>query len=247
MTPVTPDALDWRKKGAVTPVKYQGNCGGCFAFSAIGAVEGAWAVAGNDLVELSEQQIISCCSNTNGCSGGDPGDALKCLVAAGGVASEEAYPYVNNASIKALKCDHKLAANATAKVKSYSMVSDDASTEFKVSQALAAAGPLSVSINAQSLQDYKSGVDNPSASDCPAWLLTHALTLVGYGTEETGTEREEGGGSGGSGGGGGGKSRQDYYVLKNSFGKDWGEDGYYRLSKGKNTCGIATDVYSVEV
>ena len=109
-----------------------------------------------------------------------------------------------------------------------------------------AAGPLSVSINAESLQDYKSGVDNPSSKNCPAWLLTHSLTAVGYGTESLLVSSEGKAGTGAAEKGAE-KGGLDFYLLKNQFGLDWGEEGYYRIAKGSNTCGIATDVYSVNV
>jgi len=234
-----PETIDWRKKGAVTQVKSQGQCGGCYAFSATGDLEGGVFMASGKLVALSEQQIISCCSGkTHGCSGGDPGDAFKCLVSAGGVVSEAQYPYVNNESIKALRCNsaHMKGAH-TAVVDSYFTISEDASQEGNVSRALVLLGPLSVSLNADSLQDYKSGVDNPSASDCPDWLLTHSMTAVGFG----------GGKSAVLGGTYSEVSQDGFYILKNQWGDDWGEHGYYRLKRGKNACGIATDVVHAQV
>jgi len=75
--PPPPVTLDWRTKGVVTPVKDQGQCGSCWAFSTTGAVESAWAVAGNPLTSLSEQQLVSCCNSSDGCDGGFPNTAME--------------------------------------------------------------------------------------------------------------------------------------------------------------------------
>ena len=93
--PPPPAAFDWRSRGVVTPVKDQGQCGSCWAFSTTGALESAWAVAGQPLLPLSEQQLVSCDTITNdGCGGGWPYAAIS-WVGAHGVATEASYPYAS--------------------------------------------------------------------------------------------------------------------------------------------------------
>ena len=83
--------MDWRAKGAVTGVKNQGACGSCWSFGATGTMEGAWKLAGHDLVSLSEQQLVDC--SGEGCSGGNPGHAIQYAVNNHGIDSERDYPY----------------------------------------------------------------------------------------------------------------------------------------------------------
>merc|ERR1719317_244481 len=88
-----PLTMDWRTQGAVTPVKNQGQCGSCWAFSTIGTVEGAHAIATGSLVSLSEQNLMDCDSNNNACNGGNPYVALQYIMQNGGVDTEDSYPY----------------------------------------------------------------------------------------------------------------------------------------------------------
>merc|ERR1711872_240645 len=88
-----PLSMDWRTRNAVTPVKNQGQCGSCWAFSTIGTVEGAHAIATGSLVSLSEQNLMDCDYNNNACNGGNPYVALQYIMQEGGVDTEADYPY----------------------------------------------------------------------------------------------------------------------------------------------------------
>lgn len=89
-------SVDWRTKGAVTGLKNQQQCGSCWAFSATGAMEGAWQIATGQLVPLSEQQLNDCETDQDGCSGGIPGDAFQ-WVEGQTMCTEDGYPYTGNA------------------------------------------------------------------------------------------------------------------------------------------------------
>uniref|UniRef100_A0ACB8F2R6 Uncharacterized protein n=1 Tax=Sphaerodactylus townsendi TaxID=933632 RepID=A0ACB8F2R6_9SAUR len=202
----TPKEVDWRKKGYVTLVKDQGNCGSCWAFSATGALEGLHFKVTKRLVSLSEQNLIDCSGNfrNKGCGGGNASRAFLYVQHNGGINSEETYPYLSE----------KIAAKCSSSV----MVSKG--DERALEQAVANVGPVSIALDSRSkeFQFYKSGIFS-----CP-WngkALTHAVLAVGY------VKSPEGG------------KGPNYWILKNSWSKIWGEKGYMRLLKGANQCGVA--------
>lgn len=222
-----PAALNWKDKGAVTPVKDQGSCGSCWSFSTTGNVEGQWFIKNNQLVSLSEQNLVDCdheCdpqdpqSCDEGCDGGLMTNAFAWIKKQGskGIATEKSYPYRG--------VDGKCKTSGTvtgATVSSFNMVPED---EGQIKSYLAQNGPLSVALNADSLQFYSGGVFNPMRCDPKA--LDHGVLMVGYGGMDSNTP---------------------YWIVKNSWGEDWGEDGYFRIIYGKGKCGINTFVCSAHV
>jgi len=209
-----PEAVDWRTEGIVTPVKDQGSCGSCWAFSTVGSFEGQHAKKSGKLVSLSEQQLVDC--STEHCDGGWMGNAFQYIIKAGGIESEEDYPYYAEDRTCQFNIS-KVAATLTGYVK----VTPEGDEEA-LQQAVATIGPMSVGIDAShsSFQSYESGVYYEAK--CSPTHYDHAVTVVGYGSEN-GT---------------------DYWLVKNSWGAGWGEEGYIRMSRNRNNnCGIAYKPY----
>jgi len=207
-----PDSIDWRQKGAVTPVKNQGQCGSCWSFSAVGTIEGAYAIKTGNLVSLSEQQLMDCSRLNHGCNGGNPYVALLYAYLEGGVDTEESYPYEERQG----RCRFDKN-NIGAKITGSKRI--EPGSEADLQNALGNIGPVSVAIDAAnpSFQLYKEGVYNEPA--CSSVALDHGVLAVGYGSE----------------------GGQDYYIVKNSWGPQWGLGGYIKMARNKdNQCGIAT-------
>jgi len=209
-----PAALDWRTWGGVTPVKNQGSCGSCYTFSAIGALETAKWRNTNSLPNLSEQQLVDCTGaagyGNGGCSGGWMHTCFKWIQEkSNGVPSQGDYPYTARVGT----CRVTPASQTKAHVRTYNMIKN----EQDLLNVVATTGAVSIAYNAGTQQHsyYKNGIlDVPNCGTSP----THAVTLVGYGTQ----------------------NGADYWILKNSWGTGWGMQGYFWMARGKNMCGIAS-------
>jgi len=210
-----PTTVDWRTSNVVAPVKDQGLCGSCWAFSAVAALESAHAIKTKNLVLLSEQQMVDCSKTGNlGCDGGDPRTAYDDIIKEGGEESSDAYPYIDDDG----KCAFDKS-KVVATISSYTKIpqGDEASLET----ALATNGPASVCIDVEdSFMFYEKGVYD--ADDCKNGPddLNHCVLAVGY--DKSG--------------------KTPFYFVKNSWGSDWGLNGYINYAKDKkNMCGIATE------
>ena len=174
-----PDAIDWVTKGAVTPVKNQGQCGSCWSFSSTGAMEGAYFLSTGTLPVLSEEDLVECDTVDQGCMGGLMDNAFK-FVEKNGVAAEAAYPYMSGTGIRGL-CKPKEEANAIVTVTGFKDVPSGDEDALKTA---VAQQPVSIAIEADKsvFQLYKSGVlDSPMCGT----KLDHGVLLVGYGSQKT--------------------------------------------------------------
>ncbi|CAD5208695.1 unnamed protein product [Bursaphelenchus xylophilus] len=204
-----PTSLDHRQNGFVTGVKDQGKCGACWAFSVVGNIEGLWKKKSGDLVRLSEQELVDCDRRDKGCQGGNMLVTYSEIIRLGGLVKEEDYPYKGRNE----RCN--LERNQiVAKIDSFVHINQNEET---IKQYLYEHGPISVGINANPLQYYSRGVFHPTSSRCSPRGLNHAVTLVGYGVD----------------------GKDPYWLVKNSWGTRWGENGYFRIYRGANVCGIA--------
>lgn len=175
-----PASVDWRASGAVTPVKNQGRCGSCWAFSTVAVVEGIYQIRTGKLVSLSEQELVDCDTLDDGCDGGISYRALRWIASNGGITTETDYPYTGTTDA----CNRaKLSHNAVS-IAGLRRVA----TRSEASLANAVAGqPVAVSIEAggDNFQHYKKGVYNgPCGTN-----LNHGVTVVGYGQEAAGGDR----------------------------------------------------------
>ena len=210
-----PLSFDYRTVGAVTPVKNQGECGSCWAFSTTGNIEGQYAIKRKTLLGFSEQQLIDCNNNSDNCDGGLMTRAFRSILSNGGIMSDADYKYTGTDHNK---CKFDLS-KVKAKLLGYNFVRGG---EESVKQALFENGPLSVAMNAKTLQFYFGGVLESSPAQCDPNDINHAVLLVGYGTE----------------------NGKDFWIFKNSWGRSSGEAGYFRAlrNREKNICGIYTEI-----
>jgi len=210
--PAVRDAVDWVAEGAVTPIKNQGQCGSCWAFSTTGSFEGAYKIATGDLVSFSEQQLVSCDKVDDGCSGGLMDNAFKWIEENGGVCTESDYEYSSSGGTTGT-CE--TTCSPTGVNSGFTDVTPGDEDALKSAVAM---GPVSVAIEADKsvFQLYSSGVFT-SAEECGT-QLDHGVLAVGYGTD------------GGN----------DYWKVKNSWGTSWGESGYIRMERAVDCCGIAS-------
>jgi len=205
---ILPDSVDWRDKGVVTPVKDQGRCGSCWSFASAETIESMWAISTGKLVELSEQNILDCvqnthhCGGTGGCQGGTAEIAFE-YVENKGIASEWTYPYVSYSG-KNFACNS--ASSAFAKVGGY--VTLPANQPAPLMSAVADLGPIAISVDASNWHFYAGGVFDGCNQTYPD--IDHAVVLVGYGTDN---------------------KFGDYWLVRNSWSPNWGENGYIRIKR----------------
>jgi cathepsin L len=212
-----PESVNWTALGVVTPVKNQGQCGSCWAFSTTGSTESAWALSKNESVSLSEQQLVDCAGaeGNQGCNGGLMDYGFQYVIDNHGITSESNYPYTARDST----CNKQKAAMVSATLSGFKDVPTNSETALMTA---IARQPVSVAVEADqsSFQLYSGGV---MTAKCGS-NLDHGVLAVGYGT----------------------LNNQDYWIVKNSWGADWGIQGYILLGRGpqygnNGQCGILMD------
>ncbi|XP_048242137.1 procathepsin L-like [Haliotis rufescens] len=210
-----PAEVDWRTKGYVTEVKNQLKCGSCWAFSATGSLEGQHFKKTGKLVSLSEQNLVDCSQyiGNQGCGGGLMNLAFEYIQINVGIDTETSYPYVGRVD----RCRFKRADIGATDI---GFMDIQRGSESDLQNAVATVGPISVAIDASrpTFHLYKSGVYDDTS--CSTLQLDHGVLAVGYGSTSEGV---------------------DYWLVKNSWGASWGDQGYLKMSRNKdNQCGIAT-------
>ncbi|KAJ6217884.1 hypothetical protein RDWZM_009041 [Blomia tropicalis] len=215
-----PEKFDWRKMGKVTPARYQGSCGGCWAFASLAALESAYLIKGktsNKNFDLSEQQLIAC-GRKDGCNGGTSVDAFNYILANNGVTDEGTMPFDAK---KNNNCDKKKKKKRHARIKDYCLRGIYAKvdgkpeelTDQQIQYAIREYGPVYATLNADhiAVKHLKTGMySNKKCSK----QTNHAILVVGW--DKKG------------------------WIIKNSWGKKWGDDGFFRMKRGSNMCGLNT-------
>lgn len=210
-----PDSIDHVSLGHVSAVKNQGNCGSCWSFSAVGALEGAYHIkyGGSSVKTFSEQQLVSCDTVDSGCNGGWMDDAFTFAQKNGGLTTEDGYPYKSGTTGSSGTCVKTGYTNdANVAPKSFTDVQTKSVTAL---MSAVAQQPVSIAIQANqaSFQSYSGGI---LTGRCGT-RLDHGVLLVGYGTE----------------------NGVDYWKVKNSWGESWGEKGYIRIARtSEDLCGV---------
>lgn len=201
------ESIDWNEKGAVTPLKNQGQCGSCWSFSTTGSLEGAWQIATGKLTPLSEQQFVDCDKVDAGCEGGLMDNAFQ-FAQENDICTEESYPYKGNEDeCSASECTTGIAKGGVVGFK------DVPTNDMQAMMSAVSQQPVSIAIEADTsvFQLYQSGVLSGECGDS----LDHGVLAVGYGTEDG----------------------QDYWLVKNSWGSGWGDNGFIKLLRGKGGSG----------
>jgi cathepsin L len=209
-----PEKVDWREKGVVSPVKDQGNCGSCWAFATVSVLESHIALQTGKLLNLSEQQLVDCTPNPHKC-GGTGGCE--------GAVQELGFDYVAKSGGIALQTSYPYKASdqtcndtvsRAATIDSFVKLPENDYNSLMT--ALATVGPVSISVAADEWVFYESGVFN---GDCGA-TIDHAVVAVGYGTEDG----------------------NDYWIVRNSWSSNWGENGYIRVAREKSAKDVKCEV-----
>ena len=213
-----PDSYDWRENGRVSEVKDQLSCGSCYAFATCGNLEGLYASNKGVIKTFSEQFLVDCDTGDSGCNGGLMQFTFNWLKN-NGIMFESDYPYTGEKGT----CKSDISKYADITITGYEKLGNwwtvySCVDESKVKEYLYKTGPLAISLNANPLFDYVSGVLDVSSDECSKDGINHAVTLVGYGNDST--------------------TGLDYWIIKNSWGKDWGENGYFRIRRGTGCCGV---------
>lgn len=218
--PTPPEQLDWRVSGAVNEVVDQDACGGCWAFSAVSGAEGCWFLNKGELLKFSEQNLIDCVRTCHGCNGGYRDEAYKWVIEKqdGQFTPESDDPFtgLDTGACHFSKHPH------VGGIKGY--VQSTPEDEEELLSFVAHYGPTSVGIDASgsAFSAYASGIYD-SKDECGSTYINHGVCCIGYGSE----------------------NGLNYWIIRNSWGKNWGEEGYIRMIRGINICGVSSRVYSV--
>jgi len=204
-----PESWDWREKDAVAPVRHQGTCGSCWAFTAVSNIESQYFLKTGKMIHLSEQQLVDCDYTNSACAGGVIHYTYNFIKLNGGLVARENYPY------QGFRNYCRLNRNQIAvKVTGYQFAGTQ--NEEIIKEMLYKKGPLAITMNARTLQYYQGGIINLPYAYCP-YAPDHGVNLVGYGVSPSGLK---------------------YWIIRNTWGPNWGEGGYFRIARGRGLCGV---------
>ncbi|XP_013099952.1 procathepsin L [Stomoxys calcitrans] len=211
-----PEHFDWRELGGVTPPDFQGfQCGACWSFATVGALEGHLFRRTGLLVPLSAQNLVDCAEDygTTGCDGGFQEYAFE-YIRDHGISVANRYPYIQSENPE---CGRNETTDKGVYIRDYARIKPG--DEEKMREVIATLGPVACSINADtsSFEQYIGGIYDDDA--CNEGEVNHSVLVVGYGS----------------------KYGRDYWIVKNSYSANWGENGFFKLPRYKNSCGIATE------
>jgi len=213
-----PTTFDWRSSSkCISAVKNQGNCGSCWAFSTTEGTESAYCITTGTLYTLAPQELVSCDNTCDGCGGGEVTAALN-YVKKYGLEGESSYPYTSGNTGKDGTCTYSASA-VEATITSWGY-STQTKNETAMQVSMYNISPLAVVVDAQSWQFYKGGV---ITSNCGT-SLDHAVQAVGWNQA----------------------SSTPYWIVRNSWGASWGEQGYVWVEMFKDMCGIASQPLYVQ-
>jgi len=213
-----PTAMDWREKGAVTPIKDQQQCGSCWAFSATEGVESAWFLSKGTLPVLSPQQIVSCDDQDDGCNGGDLPTAFA-YVQQYGQEDNTHYPYTSGGGDTG-QCKYNKN-YVVSKISGFKYATQSRN-ETAMQVAMVSNGPLSICVDAETWQFYTGGIIKNNCDDD----LDHCVQLVGWNQNS---------------------ANVPYWIVRNSWGADWGIQGYLWVERNHDLCGIADEATFVTI
>ncbi|XP_075064252.1 cathepsin K-like [Mixophyes fleayi] len=212
-----PEHVDWRDSKCVTKVKNQGHyCGSCWAFATVGVIESRLCIKNDELMDLSEQQLVDCDTQDFGCCGGFPILALM-YAADQGVMKTEDYAYREKQMPCSYNSDEAIHLNST----KYYILPGEENMESSV----ALEGPITVGFGVSfGFMLYSEGIYDGGCSGHP----NHAIIIVGYGTEQE-------------------EENKAYWIIKNSWGEEWGDNGYGKIERNINKCYIATMAATIDI
>ena len=222
-----PSSWDWRDRGYNPTIRDQGACGAFWAFNIMNHLEFLYYRMKGVMKPFSVQLLIDCDTMDSGCNGGDISTALSWLKQ-NGIMLESDYPYTGMKGT----CKKDPSKYIDMKVTGYKKLGSSSSTfspvdEDEMKEFLYETGPLIVGFNANALQTYTGGVIDVPSSQCPSSGINYIGILVGYGYDSV--------------------SNKNYWIVQNSWGKSWGENGYFRIKRGSGTCGINCYVFTALV
>jgi len=210
-----PESVDWRTKGVLSKVKNQGGCGSCWAFATTETLESHAAMTTNPptVLELAPQQLVNCapnpqqCGGTGGCEGSIAEIAFDYIAKNGGQTKESNYPYTARDG----PCQYNPTKTPpAATVEGYVKLPENNYTALL--NAIATIGPIAISVEADTWSLYGGGIFPATSCNLKNTDIDHAVQLVGYGVE----------------------SGKGYWIVRNSWGSFWGENGFIRIERNLN-------------